>query len=128
MPASLHQESGNLYRLQISGVLRRRDLDEVRDIAAHAITRAGAIKLLCIMERFAGWERTNETDDMKFYLKFGKQIERIAIVADEKWRDQSLMFAGAGVRNAPVEFFAPGQKDAARKWILTEDSVAQRHP
>ena len=126
MPASLHHESANLYRLHISGLLRGREMEEVRDVASQVITRTGGIKLMCVIERFEGWEPTEDWSDMSFDLSFGKQIEQIAIVAEEKWRDQALMFAGAGVRKAPVEFFPCSQMSAARKWLLSEQCT-ERH-
>ncbi len=55
--------------------------------------------------------------DLTFYVKHGGAIERIAIVGDERWRSQSLMFAGADLRKAPVEFFSPEQAADARAWL-----------
>ncbi len=54
------------------------------------------------------------------YLDF-LHIEKIAVVADEKWRDQLLMFLGAGRRQAPVMFFFPGEEEDARDRLLIEN-------
>jgi hypothetical protein len=38
-------------------------------------------------------------------------------VGDERWRSESVMFAGADLRKAPVEFFAADDVTAARAWL-----------
>jgi hypothetical protein len=43
------------------------------------------------------------------------RIERIAIVALARWRSESLMFAAADLRKAPVEFFGEGAMADARR-------------
>ena len=47
------------------------------------------------------------------------RIDRIAIVGDERWRSEALMFAGADLRRAPVEYFAGSSSEdgAARAWL-----------
>jgi hypothetical protein len=50
-------------------------------------------------------------------LTYGDRIDKIAIVADSKWKDDLLMFAAAGFRRAPVKFFTSQQSPAARAWL-----------
>ena len=50
-----------------------------------------------------------------YYVKYGDRIERIAIVGPERWRSETLMFAG--VRRAPVGFFVDGAIAEARAWL-----------
>jgi hypothetical protein len=39
-------------------------------------------------------------------------------LGDEKWRNETLMFASADLRRAPVEFFSsPNALDEARAWL-----------
>ena len=47
----------------------------------------------------------------------GDAIERMAIVGDERWRGESLMFAAADLRKGPVEFFAAAAAADARRWL-----------
>ena len=56
-------------------------------------------------------------NDLSFYVKHGDTIERIAIVGPERWRSETLMFAGADLRRAPVGFFAEGAVAEARAWL-----------
>ena len=77
MPATLRRESGNTYRLSISGVLLRRDLEAAEQSAADAIRRDGRIRLLVVLDGFAGWEPGMSWRDMAVYIRHGDAIERI---------------------------------------------------
>ena len=81
--------------------------------------RVGAIRLLFLLDGFEGWEPLDDWHDLTFYVKHGGAIERIAIVGEERWRSQSLMFAGADLRQAPVEYFSPDKAADARVWLST---------
>lgn len=117
MAATLRRQSGNTYRLEISGVLSRRDLDAVEQEAADAIRRGGRIRLLVVLAGFAGWEQGMSWREMGFYVRHGDDIERIAIVGDETWRSEALMFAGADLRKAAVEYFPSSDMAHAAEWL-----------
>lgn len=118
MPASIQHESGNLFRIRISGVLRQAELQEVQAVAAQEITRLGRITLLFVLEAFQGWERGADWDDLAFYSAHDEHIAKIAIVGDEIWRDHGLAFAGAGIRKAAVHFYPTAECEQARTWLL----------
>src|SRR5262245_43927757 len=117
MPIALHHESGNTYRLDISGQLLKADWRQCEAALAKEIERAGSVKLLCVLTRFEGWEPNEDWNNLSFYVKHGDAIERIAIVGQERWRDLSLMFAAADLRKGPVEFFSETSLAQARAWL-----------
>ena len=121
MPASIQHESGNLLRVRISGVLRQAELKDLQTVAAREIARLGTIKVLFVLEQFEGWERDADWGDLAFYAAHDKDIDKIAIVGDERWRDHGLAFAGAGIRTAAVQFFSPAESARARAWLLEGD-------
>ena len=89
-----------------------------RDLSpAQEIARVGKVRLLLVLRDFNGWERGADWGDLRFYEAFGQDVERIAIVGDEKWRDQVRLFILADVRQSPVRFFPSGQIDQARAWL-----------
>jgi hypothetical protein len=121
MPASMRHESDNLYRIHISGVLSKTELENAQAVAAQEIKRRGKLKLLFILEQFQGWERGADWGDVTFFTMHDENIEKIAIVGDEKWRDHALAFAGAGMRKAAVRFYPPSEIAQARAWLLQAD-------
>jgi hypothetical protein len=122
MPASIQHESGNLFRVRLSGVLRRAELRDVQAVAAREIGRLGTIKLLFVLEQFEGWERDTAWGDLEFYAAHDRDIEMIAIIGEEKWRDHGMAFAGAGIRKAAVRYFSPAETAQARAWLAESDS------
>jgi hypothetical protein len=110
-------EGQNVYRVEMSGLLRKSDLDRSQAELAREIRRVGAVKLLCLLIDFEGWERNSGWNDLTFYIQHGGAIDQIAIVGQEEWRNQALMFAAAGLRRGPVEFFLEKDLAGARTWL-----------
>jgi hypothetical protein len=102
MPIALHHEGDNTYRLEIRGILRREELSLCEAELAGEMNRIGSVKLLCVLTEFEGWERNPDWNNLTFYLTHGDAIERIAIVGDDRWRTDTMMFASADLRRAPV--------------------------
>ncbi len=117
MGATIEREEGNLRVLRITGLLRKSELDTALATEADQWEPETRVKVLVIVEDFQGWERGADWGDMAFFVEHDHQIEKIAIVADPKWKLQTLMFAGAGVRRAQVKFYATNQLAVARTWL-----------
>ena len=117
MPIAMHHESGNVFRLQMSGTLRKAEFDQCQNGLVAEMNRIGPVRLLFVLEGFEGWETKDDWSDLSFYVKHGDRIERIAIVGDERWRSETLMFSAADLRKAPVEFFPAHAAEDARVWL-----------
>ena len=114
---TVQHERGNVYRLEIQGTLRKQDLERCQQWLIEEMDRVGPVRLLFLLEGFEGWAAQDDWRDLTFYVKHGDAIERIAIVGDERWRGETMMFAGADLRKAPVEFFEVGSLSEARGWL-----------
>ncbi|HEX6972803.1 MAG TPA: STAS/SEC14 domain-containing protein [Vicinamibacterales bacterium] len=121
MPTSIAHEKGNVYRVEMSGALRKPDLDRVQAALAADIHRLGTVRLLIVLRGFEGWASDPNWNDLTFYATHGTSIARIAIVGEERWRHQALMFSAAGLRAAPVEFFTLDALETARGWLSEEE-------
>ena len=106
MPITMQHEHANIYRLDLSGRLVKSEFDRFQESLAAEIRRIGHVRLLFVLSQFTGWEPGANWGDLSFYVAHGDSIDRIAIVGDEKWRSETLMFASADLRRAPVEFFS----------------------
>ena len=117
MPIAMHNERDNVYCVEIRGLLRKGDLEQCQEQLAAEMGRVGPVRLLFLLTDFQGWEPSPDWNDLTFYVTHGGAIERIAIVGPDQWRSEMLMFAGADLRSAPVEFFPPGTAAEAREWL-----------
>ena len=126
MPLTMTAESHGVYRLDLSGLLRKAEFDHWQSKLAGEIDRAGAVKLLVVLDKFEGWDPDDNWSDLKFYATHGDRIARIAIVGEEQWRSQMLMFAVADLRKAPVKYFGERAIADARSWLDNQPPRASR--
>jgi hypothetical protein len=117
MSISMAPEGNNVYRLEMTGLLRKADLDRSQVELVMEMRRVGSVKLLCVLKDFQGWEPHSGWNDLTFYVQHGGAIDRIAIVGDEQWRTEALMFTAAGLRRGPVQYFTGPEIEAARTWL-----------
>ena len=117
MPVEMIDASGKLLEIRIRGMLKKADYNRIVQISKEAIAREGKIRALIIAEAFEGWERHGDWGDMSFMMEEGQHIEKMAIVGDEKWRDDTLAFTAKGFRPTDIEFFAASRTNEARIWL-----------
>ena len=117
MPVEIFDVSGKLVQVKIRGVLTKADHERIMQVAKEAIAREGKIRALIIAEGFEGWERSGDWGDVSFMTEQGQHIEKMAIVGDEKWRDDALAFTAKGFRPTAIEFFGASRLNEARAWL-----------
>ena len=120
MSMTFTKESDDLFVISVQGVLTFSNQKEIEDKGREQIDRSRKSKLLVLAEQFSGWGKEGDWGDLTFMYEYDPYIEKIAVVSEEKWKDQILMFIGAGRRQAVVEFFFPGQEKSARDWLQSE--------
>ena len=117
MPINWEQESTDTLVIRVSGKLVQSEMLACQTAMAPVIQAHGNMRLLVILENFEGWETSNEWEDTSFPDENDPHLARYAFVGDEKWRDQMLMFALAGLRPVEICYFSSDQEAAARKWL-----------
>ena len=120
MSVTFTKESDDLFVISVQGIFTFDDLKEVEKSAREQIDRNQKVKLLVLAEDFTGWGKEGDWGDLTFMHEYDPYIEKIAVVAEANWKDQMLMYLGAGRRQAVVEFFFPGQEKSARDWLQSE--------
>lgn len=106
-----------LISVRVTDVLRLTDHQEVQVLAKELIEKYGKLRVLVVVDHFLGWERNVEWDDVGFLMDYGDDIEKIAIVADERWKDQAFLFVGKGFRTTDIEFFPLSALRQAEEWV-----------
>ena len=55
---------------------------------------------------------------MSFFFRHDRDIEKIAVVGDPRWRDEMQVFLFADYRQAEARFFAETEMEPARAWLM----------
>jgi hypothetical protein len=110
-------EEGCLLIATLSGVMRRADYDAFWKRSAQLIHKHGRMRALIVTSNFGGWERSENWADFDLVTERDRYVEKIAVVADQKWKDEVLMFMAKPFREVSIEFFPSEQLAEARKWV-----------
>ena len=117
MPVKFGLENNDVAVFQVTGTLQKDEFDEAQRQCEEVIKKIGNIKILVITEGFEGWEQAEGWDDWSFAERNDSNIDKIAVVGDEKWRDSVFAFTGKGFRPVSIEYFDSDQEINARQWL-----------
>jgi hypothetical protein len=117
MPFEVIESSGSLVSVKIKGELKKSELDQIQALAIELIKRWGKVRVLVILEDFQGWERGENWGDITFAVEHDNDIEKVAIVGEESWKEPVLAFFGKPFRKLSIEYFDPSQLARARAWV-----------
>ena len=117
MPCEIIEREKGLITIKISGMLKEAELDRAEQMAAEDMRSGGKIRLLLLVDNFQGWDNRDDWGDVSFQSQYDEQIEKIAIVCEERWRQKAETFAGKGIRNVEIRSFTPSQAALAKAWI-----------
>jgi hypothetical protein len=117
MSAEIIEVVDGIVTLSISEKLQQAELLAAQQAAGEIIRTQGKIRVLVRAERFAGWARGGQWDDFSFQAEHDDDIERMAIVGDDKWKDLALVFTAKGLRKFPIRYFSTDELDKARGWL-----------
>jgi len=114
---TISKESNGCIVITINGVLLYTDLLKIQNTAKEMLRPSAKTNCLILAKKFNGWGKDGKWGDLRFMHKSDPFINKIAVVADEKWKDELLMFLGDGLRQAAVKFFLSDRENDARIWL-----------
>lgn len=103
--------------VRLSGLMRFADQQALQGLARDLIEQGKKVRVLVLAEAFQGWERTDDWNDVGFLMEHGDDIIKMAIVGDERWKDDVFLFVGKGLRTTAVEFFPVASRMEAERWV-----------
>ncbi len=106
-----------VLRARLSGLLTGSDRAQIEDNAKRAIARFGSVRCLLVLDDFGGWQRDGDWGDLSFQAENDAGIERIAVVGEEKWREDVLAFMAAPLRSIDIRFFDAAEAAVAEEWV-----------
>lgn len=109
----------NILTMKISGKLTKDDYDFFVPEIERMINDRSCVRLLIILEDFHGWTTAAAWEDGKFGFRHYSDIERMAIVGENRW-EQGMALIVKPFTKATVKYFDVSDLDSAKQWI-TED-------
>jgi hypothetical protein len=74
MPVQMKYEPNDICVLRISGILKRSEFGAEQTALARHIDTGSKPRLLVILEKFEGWERGADWNDLDFMISHGGKI------------------------------------------------------
>jgi hypothetical protein len=108
--------SKNVIGFRMTGKLTNADYKALAPEFEDGIKRYGKIRLLWLLEDFHGWEPKAAWDDYEYWRKYGKEIERVAIVGNKRWEEWMTKLAQLFMKGG-VKYFDESQLDDAWAWV-----------
>jgi hypothetical protein len=111
--------SDGVLTVEIRGTLEPADLRRAQASALEAIRTHGKLRLLVIATGFLGWKRDEDWSDVAFPAQQDRNLEKMAIVGDQRWEDLVLAFTGKGFRPVAIQYFPTAHLARARAWVAS---------
>lgn len=108
---------GTTVYIKISGVMKLADQQSLQTAGMGLIAQGKKVRLLVTLENFQGWEKGVDWGDVGFLMAHGNDIAKIAVVGDERWKEQIFAFLGKGLRTTEIEFFRSSSMKEAESWV-----------
>lgn len=119
MPISWKQESPHRVVCRVTGEMSYDDFVRLNQGGAPPPDGIKS-RALFLLEDFEGWATSESWGDLEFVDRNDEMLDRIAIVGEERWREQMELFMLKGLRPVEIRYFTPDQEPLARAWLGDE--------
>ena len=117
MSIRLDEEGGGkVLVVHVSGKLVKEDCAHFVPEFERLLRQHGKLRVLFDMTGFHGWEASAAWEDLKFGTRHFADIERFAMVGENKWQQGMATFCKPFTR-AEVRYFDHADAAEARKWL-----------
>ncbi len=117
MACEIIKITDSVVHVRIRDVMRIADQKVLESVAMELIGKGKKVRLVAILESFKGWEKSEAWGDLGFMVKHGNDVVKMAIVGDERWKEEAFLFVGKGLRSTEVEFFPSSSLKQAEEWV-----------
>jgi hypothetical protein len=121
------RQQGKILEIYVTGKLTAQDYERFTPQVEDLIGRHGKVRMLFDMRDFAGWEANALWEDIKFGLAHFRDVERLALVGENKWQEGMSNFCKL-FTSAEVRYFDRGDADKALPWLEEELTIPSSRP
>ena len=110
------QTDNNIVELKVSGKLTAEDYAVITPEVEQRMEKYDKIRLCIELHDFHGWTAGAMWEDLKFDFRHFNDIERIAVVGEDRWEKGMTMFFKPFTA-ATVRYFDNHRLEEAQNWI-----------
>ena len=116
MIETLQTSSPKIVGFKLTGKLHDDDYKAFVPALEKILAAEGKVRLFALFEDFHGWDLHAAWDDLKFGLKHYGDLDRIAMVGDQRWEKWMAQVCKPFTK-ATVRHFSASQVDDAWAWL-----------
>lgn len=114
---TIHELAGtNVIELVLDGPVSAQEFNEIVARLEAAIATHGKIRVLELVKELGGVPPSKWWDDLKFGYRHMRDIERAAIVAEQRWLEVFANLVNPFFA-AELKYFKPAEIGKARAWL-----------
>jgi hypothetical protein len=119
MTIHIQYESPDLALVSVTGVLMRTEMDDAkRQMHDHMQAHGPCRVLICFEEGFVNLQAFATWDDIDVDHYLQRNVVRMALVGDMRWRDSALLFLFNSMVPFQMEYFPAEQYELAKAWLI----------
>ena len=103
----------------VSGKLEKEDYETFNTEFDSMLSVHDRVRVLVELKDFHGWTAGAAWEDTKMGVRHYSDIERLAIVGENKWQKGMAMFVKPFTR-AEVRYFDASDAEAAHAWVIAK--------
>ena len=115
----LRESAGKVVGYKASGRLHDGDYRVMEGELSALIREHGRIRLVVVLEGFAGWEAPSAWEDFRFGMENNCAFERVAVVGESRWQAFLSSVAKPFIRGA-FKYFKQAEIVEAWEWARDE--------
>lgn len=109
-------EQERLVVVRLSGIVSEADIDGANDHIEHSLAIESARKVMLDWAALEGWEKGARSAGTWVGMRNWANVHRVAVIADEKWADETLRIADI-YKVADVRRFGPADRNQGIAWL-----------
>jgi hypothetical protein len=113
------QPGSPVVEITVEGTVTNQELEEAIKGLQAGFDHDGKTRIIEIIQHFTGIELSAIWTDIRLGVPLAQKVDRVAVVADQKWIRQ-LAELGHLFTRAELKVFAPAELEQARAWIAAD--------
>ena len=113
--------------VKITGELKKSDLYQMRAAILQGSKQWRRIRLRVMVENFTGCEASPDGDDAQVLGKYNRDIEKVAILGEEQWRNGVCALISKDFQSTSIEYYSPSERARGNRLAHRRAMIDARH-